>query len=297
MHPNGLKTTPTRAKNTAICRRNTLLHTSLHRCGQTVSGPSFRSQFPRLFSNLEACGQPRRESVRLYCAARRRNHRLFALFRGYEADLSAKRTQAEEEARLPRPHGDACRADGSEAPPRQGAQAPLRVGVQRKNRLSRSRDFDAVYRHGRSVSTRFLTLYWFGAERRARRAAPGARRSEGRRQRSRPQPHQAPAARDLAREARRRGDRAVNDYVLVVRPGLAGSCRAARPRVARRARGRGARKGRRVNALRRDAGHCWRSVSSTPTATRSALLVQPGRASTTRAARSTRSTRCASTAC
>jgi len=33
--------------------------------------------------------------------------------------------------------------------------------VQRRNRLSRSRDFDAVYRHGRSVSTRFLTLYWF----------------------------------------------------------------------------------------------------------------------------------------
>jgi len=33
--------------------------------------------------------------------------------------------------------------------------------VQRRNRLSRSRDFDAVYRQGRSVSTRFLTLYWF----------------------------------------------------------------------------------------------------------------------------------------
>jgi ribonuclease P protein component len=33
--------------------------------------------------------------------------------------------------------------------------------VQRRNRLSRSRDFDAVYRHGRSVSTRFLTLWWF----------------------------------------------------------------------------------------------------------------------------------------
>jgi ribonuclease P protein component len=33
--------------------------------------------------------------------------------------------------------------------------------VQRKNRLSRSRDFDAVYRHGRSTSTRFLTLHWF----------------------------------------------------------------------------------------------------------------------------------------
>ncbi len=36
--------------------------------------------------------------------------------------------------------------------------------MQRKNRLSRSRDFDAVYRHGRSVSTRFLTLYWFARE-------------------------------------------------------------------------------------------------------------------------------------
>jgi ribonuclease P protein component len=33
--------------------------------------------------------------------------------------------------------------------------------VQRRNRLTRSRDFDAVYRHGRSASTRFLTLYWF----------------------------------------------------------------------------------------------------------------------------------------
>jgi len=36
--------------------------------------------------------------------------------------------------------------------------------VQRRNRLSRSRDFDAVYRQGRSVSTRFLTLYWFPRE-------------------------------------------------------------------------------------------------------------------------------------
>lgn len=33
--------------------------------------------------------------------------------------------------------------------------------MQRRNRLSRSRDFDAVYRHGRSASTRFLTLHWF----------------------------------------------------------------------------------------------------------------------------------------
>ena len=36
--------------------------------------------------------------------------------------------------------------------------------MQRRNRLSRSRDFDAVYRQGRSVSTRFLTLYSFARE-------------------------------------------------------------------------------------------------------------------------------------
>ena len=33
--------------------------------------------------------------------------------------------------------------------------------MHKRNRLSRSRDFDAVYRHGRSTSTRFLVLYWF----------------------------------------------------------------------------------------------------------------------------------------
>ena len=36
--------------------------------------------------------------------------------------------------------------------------------MQRRNRLSRSRDFDAVYRNGRSVSTRFLVLYRFERE-------------------------------------------------------------------------------------------------------------------------------------
>jgi ribonuclease P protein component len=33
--------------------------------------------------------------------------------------------------------------------------------MKRKHRLSRSRDFDAVYRHGRSVSSRYLVLYSF----------------------------------------------------------------------------------------------------------------------------------------
>jgi ribonuclease P protein component len=33
--------------------------------------------------------------------------------------------------------------------------------VDRRHRLSRSRDFDAVYRRGRSTSTRSQVLYWF----------------------------------------------------------------------------------------------------------------------------------------
>jgi ribonuclease P protein component len=33
--------------------------------------------------------------------------------------------------------------------------------VQRRNRLSRSKDFDTVYRRGRSASSRYLVLHWF----------------------------------------------------------------------------------------------------------------------------------------
>jgi len=33
--------------------------------------------------------------------------------------------------------------------------------VQRRHRLSRSRDFDAVYRRGTSASSRYLVLHWF----------------------------------------------------------------------------------------------------------------------------------------
>lgn len=88
--------------------------------------------------------------------------------------------------------------------------------MQRRNRLSRSRDFDAVYRHGRSVSTRFLVLYWFprveGDESRLGLAVP--RKVGGAVVRNR--------IRRQLKEVWRQLEEVPggNDYVFVARPGL-----------------------------------------------------------------------------
>jgi ribonuclease P protein component len=92
--------------------------------------------------------------------------------------------------------------------------------VQRKNRLSRSRDFDAVYRQGRSASTRFLTLYWFARPEEPREprlglAVPKAVGSSVARNRIKRQ------LREIWGSRLGRGEiSASNDYVLQVRPGL-----------------------------------------------------------------------------
>jgi ribonuclease P protein component len=89
--------------------------------------------------------------------------------------------------------------------------------VKRANRLSRSRDFEAVYRRGRSVSSRFLVLYWFPQE---EAAAPRfgfsvPRSVGGAVERNR-------IKRQLREVWRARLERvpAGSDYVLIVRPGL-----------------------------------------------------------------------------
>jgi ribonuclease P protein component len=92
--------------------------------------------------------------------------------------------------------------------------------VQRKNRLSRSRDFDAIYRQGRSVSTRFLTLHWFvrgddPGEPRLGLAVPKAAGNAVVRNRIKRQLREIWHAKLEAAAIEPR-----NDYVLVVRPGL-----------------------------------------------------------------------------
>jgi len=143
-----------------------------------------------------------------------------------ETDLPAQRAQAEAPARIPREDVDAGRPRDPEASPCPGPQAPLGLSsldarVQRRHRLSRSRDFDAVYRHGRSVSTRYLTLYWFaredGVEAEAARLGLAVPKSVG----------SAVVRNKMKRRLRElfrtRAETlpADQDYVLVVRPGLA----------------------------------------------------------------------------
>jgi ribonuclease P protein component len=93
--------------------------------------------------------------------------------------------------------------------------------VNRRHRLSRSRDFDAVYRQGRSVSTRFLVLYWFSRNNEALPegprlglAVPKAVGTAVVRNRIKRR------LRELFRERSSELPQD-HDYVLVVRPGLA----------------------------------------------------------------------------
>ncbi len=90
--------------------------------------------------------------------------------------------------------------------------------MERKHRLSHSQDFDAVYRKGRSVSTRFLILYWFPREERSDPprlglAVPKSTGGAVSRNRIKRRLRELWTAR---LEAVPEG----NDYVLVARPGL-----------------------------------------------------------------------------
>jgi ribonuclease P protein component len=92
--------------------------------------------------------------------------------------------------------------------------------MKRRHRLSRSRDFDAVYRKGKSVSTRFLVLYSFPcpdeAEREPRLGLAVSRKVGGAVERNRVKRVLRAAFDELAASLPRG-----HDYVLVVRPGFA----------------------------------------------------------------------------
>jgi ribonuclease P protein component len=86
-----------------------------------------------------------------------------------ETHLSAKEAQARSRPRVPRPHANPRGTLDAQAPARKGTQAPN--GLMRpapgsgqrpgRGRLSRSGEFDRVFRHGRSHAGRDLVLYVF----------------------------------------------------------------------------------------------------------------------------------------
>jgi ribonuclease P protein component len=91
--------------------------------------------------------------------------------------------------------------------------------MHRRYRLTRSHDFDAVYRRGRSVSTRFLVLYWFPREDTDEEPRLGL---------AVPKRVGTAVARNRVKRRLREAWRAriesipsAHDYVLVVRPGFA----------------------------------------------------------------------------
>ena len=190
-------------KKTWFCRdfsRSTPSSTGVESpAGERLGGPHTapsRSGFSKLTTRVEPVDNLRAAALVYTGSApgEKGARSSFSLTTYREADLPAKRAPQEATARFPCPHVDAGRPGDPEATQGSGPQAALCLtqrNVHRRHRLSRSRDFDAVYRHGRSVSTRFLVLYWFPRDeegtsrgsaspcRRAPAARPSARRSSG----------------------------------------------------------------------------------------------------------------------
>jgi ribonuclease P protein component len=91
--------------------------------------------------------------------------------------------------------------------------------LKRRHRLSRSRDFDAVYRHGRSTATRYLVLYAFprsdGEELGPRLGLAVSRQLGGAVERNRIKRRLRAAFEEIQDDLS-----PGNDYVLIARPGL-----------------------------------------------------------------------------
>jgi ribonuclease P protein component len=91
--------------------------------------------------------------------------------------------------------------------------------MKRRHRLSRSRDFEAVYRHGRSTATRYLVLYSFPREEAddggPRLGLAVSRQLGGAVERNRLKRRLRAAFAELADDLP-----TGNDYVLIARPGL-----------------------------------------------------------------------------
>src|SRR6185295_5534305 len=158
----------------------------------------------------------------LYTGSASRHGGLFFFQGSNEANFPAECTPAKASAWVPGADGDPGRSRHPQAAAGQRSQAPLRLSspmMKRRHRLSRSRDFDAVYRHGRSTATRFLVLYSFPREESdsegPRLGLAVSRQLGGAVERNRLKRRLRAAFDEVAD-----GAGADTDYVLIARPGL-----------------------------------------------------------------------------
>ncbi len=83
-----------------------------------------------------------------------------------EAYISAKYQEKKENPRLPHPHEHQGRTPCHQTQARKGQEEAIGIGaatapVDKKHRLTRSADFQRVYRQGKSVAGRHAVLYYF----------------------------------------------------------------------------------------------------------------------------------------
>ena len=120
---------------------------------------SSEQRFPTAAARELDCGKPGRSGPSILAAPRR-----LSRARRRETHLSAERSPSEAASRVPSADVHPRRPRDSQAAARERAQAaspPETRAVQRRNRLSRSKDFDTVYRRGRSASS--ATSYCTGS--------------------------------------------------------------------------------------------------------------------------------------
>ena len=98
------------------------------------------------------------DSARVYTMAARRSERGAV----HEADVPAQSTPAREDARLPRTHEDERRAEGAQAPARQGSHTAHRLTGRfpRRERLTTSAEFQALFQRGRRIDRPALVVLW-----------------------------------------------------------------------------------------------------------------------------------------
>jgi ribonuclease P protein component len=79
-----------------------------------------------------------------------------------ETDVSTQSTAARQDPRLPRAHEDEGRTKSVEAPSREGPEAADRLtgGLSRRQRLTTSADFQALFQRGKRIDRPALIVLW-----------------------------------------------------------------------------------------------------------------------------------------